>query len=196
MRNARAGFTLVELLAVIAVITILITLSVRGLRNDFSMQLSNAGDQVTQLAHQAKQLARAHRSLTAFFVVRDAGDPDKDCRLMGILEMLPGASQWRMVSRWEALPVSIRIDPDKSDGLDQSPAPKVAFPTLTRGTQTIPASKYICQVFLPSGELLQSAPAPSIYLYIAHGKSDNFYRVVLSNATGNSFIERPGGGGS
>ncbi len=196
MRKACTGFTLIELLTVIAVMTILMTLSVRGLRNDLSIQLSHAGDQVSQLAHQAKQLAKTHRSLTALFVVTNSGDPEKDYRLMGILEILPGDNQWRMVSRWETLPEGIKIDPDRSEAFDQSPAPKVAFSVLKRGTQTIPASNYICQIFLPSGELLQSSPAPSIYLHLAHGQGDDFFRVVFSNTTGNAFIERPGGSGS
>lgn len=191
MRTTKGGFTLIELLVVIAIIAILVALSASGMRNDPAVSLGHAGDKVVLLAQQARQIAKAHRSLTALALVTNSNNEDWDYRLMGILEILPGESAWRMISRWESLPAGVSIDPTESVPFAQSPSPKIPFPSLKRSGVSIPSSSYVCQIFLPSGQLLQQSPIPSICLRMTNGNTANFYKVILSSTTGTIVVERP-----
>jgi len=184
MKN-RKGFTLVELLLVIALIVMLTALTLPGIKSIHSAgHLNNAGNLVSDVINQARQMARARNSLVLLIIAEDSSGA---LNQLTLCERSAEATSWKQILRWETLPAGIAIDPAKSQLTALSPTPSP--PTLKRGAGEISPEDYSYQVFLPDGRLLANAN-PVLYLASANA-SANFYRIVINSSTGVPIIERP-----
>lgn len=182
------AFTLVELLAVIAVISILIVITAGAVRSSTDRQLVNAGNLVVDLATTASSIAKGKNALTALVIVTDAEQAADSLRLLTILERRIG-EPWRQISKWERLPEGIVIDPseDKSSffaSLSELPDPA---PGEVKG-----ATAYAFQIFLPDGRMLTPSN-PSLFLKaaIAGETPSNYYQITFNHNTGVPMIRRP-----
>lgn len=191
-KRANSGFTLIELLVVVAVMLILIGLSLTGFGGARAYQLTGAGNQVIDLANQARQLAKARNSMIALVVVTQSNKPEWDYRSYALMELSAQSPTWRQISKWESIPEGIVIDKDKSVSfLGNSPELSIAAPALQRGEVKLKADSYAYQVFLPDGRLLKMASPPALFLRAAQGDNHNHYKIIFNNNTGIPLIERP-----
>jgi prepilin-type N-terminal cleavage/methylation domain-containing protein len=202
-----AGFSLIELLVVVAVIALMMGLSVPALRSGGgSAGLTQAGNLVTDLAGAARQNAIAKTRLTALVLATRASDAALDNRLFCLMELAPGESAWTPVTPWRVLPEGVVVDASRSAGFLSSPpvTPALAAPAF-RGREV---AAYAYQVFRPDGAIRGAAAAgnPPLSLrlvngivengelrYFAPGNSSpaNYYDIILNVFTGLPRVERP-----
>lgn len=169
--KGRSGFSLVELLIVVAIISILGVLAARSL-NQTSASLSAAGEVVTGLASWARQIAVSNNNPTALVVLtRDSSAQKGAYRELTILEYEGG--KWRQANNWKRLPEGIIIDPDLNASTFLGSA---SFPAglmgsgldLVRNGASVPMSDIACHLFLPRGGLLDPSQSPALRLVRGH----------------------------
>lgn len=211
----RSGFTLVEILVVMAVMLVILAMSFTGLGGTLrGVGLTDAGNQLTQLCDAARQRAMSANVLTAVVALTHLGVPE-DGRAFCVLECPPGGP-WKQTREWELFPEGTTLDVSATgDNLDtfakHSP---VVFPF--NGGQTgapvafqqhamLPAGAYAARIFLPGGNLKNaSKPArfqivegttsggKTTYKHTGDSQSPvNYYRITLIGATGGTKVERP-----
>lgn len=90
--SGRRGFTLMELLTVIAIMGIFTALTLSGLGVVTSGQLAAGGNQVVDLINQARQNAISENVPTALVMVTGSGNSKWDYRLFGIYELTASGS--------------------------------------------------------------------------------------------------------
>jgi len=193
-RRQSAGFSLVELLGVIAIILLMLTLTMTNLGSVGSSQrLANAGNLVTDLVNQGRQSAKSRNSLVMLALVTTGQDAG---RVLTLLEKPMGTAAWQANSKWEILPDGIIVDLAKSADFVASSAPGLQPPPppLHRGGATIAPGGYAYQIFLPDGRLLTAnSTLPSLFLKkITDGDTPaNYYKILINPNTGIPFIQRP-----
>ncbi len=108
-----AAFTLIEMVVVVAVISILLTAGIRLLGNTGAQSRRVAVDQVLAAVEQARTTAISSRT-TIFLALAEPGDlpvEDSRCRigLFRVPEWEPGAGRLDaiLLRRWEALPAGL-----------------------------------------------------------------------------------------
>jgi prepilin-type N-terminal cleavage/methylation domain-containing protein len=205
-----SGFTLVELLTVLAISTILLVLAVPAIRSlGGASSLAGTGFQVDDFFQSARQNSISKNVLTAAVILTDVSNPDSAYRTMELLELggTADAPTWTPVSKWEVLPQGIIIDNvlANSSFLTSPATFNPALPTLTyKGKQYQPISGYAYQVFLPNGQL-SAAPDPCT-LKLAQGfykgadpvytnqkglQAQNYFSFTFNDGTGEAKITRP-----
>lgn len=180
-RCSRKGFSLIELLSVIAVISVMLTASLPAISSiSKSRHLSTAGNLVYDLSSQARQNAMTKNAMTALVMSKTTGS-------FVLMELLPGKSTWSPISRWYDLPEGIGVDESASGSFMTRPGLAYPLGNLTRGGSAISEADCVYQVFLPRGQLVQNgATTPPILQLVekyAGGRS-NYYKVIINQFTG------------
>jgi prepilin-type N-terminal cleavage/methylation domain-containing protein len=186
------GFTLVELLTVVAIIALITGLTIPALKGlGGAAGLSGAGTQFEDLAVSARQNSISKGVLTAVAVLTgptSAAQPNPAYRTFMVLQFAPGTSStnWQEVSKWETLNTGCIVDNGKdSSGNPYSsflespsipitssippPMPtltylNVQYPPVTNPDQYPPASGnyYAYQIFTPEGRFYSDNIVPLV----------------------------------
>lgn len=196
--TSRRGFSIVELLTVVAIIAVLSTLVGVGTGSKPSRQLESTGLKVANILELARQNSMSRDAMTAV-VLTTIGSPQ-----VAVFELRPridGAAltsaDWIQVGRWEVLPDGIVVDKDTfADGAAAAtPAPPV--PRL-KG-QTVKPEEFSYATFLPSGRLADSNSATlrfaagqggSAFQTASDGDPVNYFKLTVISATGRVKIDR------
>lgn len=211
-----AGFSLIELLAVVGLIVILMSFIVPAVSNfGRATGLTSGGNMVTHLVALARQTAISKSTLTALVMLADQGTP-ADYRAFTVLEYTAGQG-WSQITKWETLPDGIVVDHtnfQECTFLENSP---VSFPFLDgppkqnnppvfyRDEQLRNPQGYAARIFLPHGGLQNPEWPAQIRLVEGFiegdtvvytrrndsGKTANFYDVAIIGATGLTKVSRP-----
>ena len=213
-KASHAAFSLVELLAVIAIIGIVMGIALPALSIGRGTSLRTAGTTITNLAGLARQHAMSRNTLTALVLLANQGT-EFDYRAFAMAEYKAGIG-WSQIGKWEMLPIGICVDAGDTQEcsfLLRSPSP---FPFLTGTTQDNPPvlfqgakirnpEGYAARIFTPSGGL-QNAGAPAQIRIVegdtqggvmrysnrnSAGKPANYFDIAIIGATGATKISRP-----
>lgn len=209
----RAGFSLVELLSVVAVVGLLTTVGVGGLGGlRQGGGLTSAGNKIANLVVLARQVAVSENTATAVVVLTKDGlsnDRGGAYRSVAIIKLEDNA--WKQVSPWENLPDGVVIDPSASistffqnatlpTGLGGDTSPQFNF----RGAR-VGLNDLACRVFLPGGGMLNPDQSPQLRVVegelaggataryrhtAADGLPSNYYDLTLLGVTGQIKVAR------
>lgn len=213
-RPPAAAFTLIEMLAVVGILSIVLALAVPAFQNlGKANSLSSAGNTTANLISAARQNSVSRNVLTAFVVLTGTGT-EADYRTFGLFER--GVSGgWQQIGAWETLPQGIFVDAaDKINCsfLDNSPL----RPTLNDANDAtaiyylgrpIDSSNLAFRVFVPTGAISNPERAAQLRLvegtlegsasnYSVRTRRDggvavNYYDVAIIGTTGAPKISRP-----
>jgi len=151
--KGETGFTLVELLGVLAVMAVLIAMTTYGLRGVMSARnVARAGAMMSEQLGLARQMAASHNTRVAWQVLRVARNPGDQpaYRCVRIQKFNPRSREWETAGAAEWLPMSVGVD----ERVDQSPLLANAVTTLSEvslGGKTLQGVSAIEVIFLPNG---------------------------------------------
>ncbi|MEZ0388273.1 MAG: prepilin-type N-terminal cleavage/methylation domain-containing protein [Verrucomicrobium sp.] len=215
-RATAQAFTLLEMIVVMAIISLIVAMVTPALSGLLGATgLTAAGNMVTNMASQARQLAMSRNTVTALAVVGDLGLPG-DFRTLAILQYEGPHQGWKLATEWRQLPQGVIVDfsnPDVCTFVSQSgaalplapgfPDPGV-LPVEYHGTG-LTLSTCPLRVFLPNGGLQESETPARIRLVEGSKESDgivyhhltqggvpgNYFDITLIGATGLAKVSRP-----
>jgi prepilin-type N-terminal cleavage/methylation domain-containing protein len=213
--NAAAhGYSLIELLAVIAILSALAGLTVGSLSPVKATALTAGGNQITDLLANARQNSISRNAFTAV-VIKSAGDARYSAYCL--LELTRNDdgdfAAWRTLAPWRTLPAGVRFDPNAVTNpavnfLTASPSPPFALPTSVqfRGQPINLTTDAAYQIFAPDGtlrrdvavrlrlvEAAENLSGPGITYTGRKGTSGqpaNYYDIVMLRDTGQAKVER------
>ena len=176
--SRRVGFSLIELLTVMAVVGVLATLTVAAVRGiGGANSLTAAGNQIAALAFQARQHSMTRGACTALIISEDIGAQAVYALTPRSDGDAPETADWTQLTRWTTLPAGIAIDWAASSLASQSAALTPPLPALTRAGQTV--AGYRMLVFKPDGSLLGETDPPG--LRVVEGQVDSNGGLVRSH---------------
>ena len=113
LHAARRGYSLIELLAVMAILSALAGLTVGSLSPVRANALTAGGNQIADLLASARQNSISRHAFTAV-VIKSTGDARYSaCCLFELTRNDNGAfGAWTMLAPWRSLPEGVRFDPD------------------------------------------------------------------------------------
>lgn len=178
----RTGFTLVELIAVIAIVLILMAVGIGLLTTSRGEALRTGTEQFTSLVEQARTSAITRRKPVVLAIAEpgrtDLGDDQ--CRV-GLFELdawKPGeVNEGRLIQRWQVLPMGIALFGGEVDSLANVKDEDAISLTWRAGTES---AEMPGLVFSPRGGLLAPAGSESVVVTFAAGT----YRDGNAVATG------------
>ncbi len=115
--KAEAAFTLAELLTVVAIITLLMTLSTAGWKVVSSMELTGAAESMSGAFSTARQHAVAHNRQTRVAFFREASEGKNPIRTYQVVEVVrkaDGTDSVRGITQKFRLPESVMLDEENS----------------------------------------------------------------------------------
>jgi len=172
--NPLFGFSLVELLVVVAVIGLLTALTFAGMGSFKSSNLRRAAAMAGDLADEALDSAVRNRRETALAIV--TAGPDA-YRAMAVLERRDGGT-WAVRSRWQVLPESVIFDPADAQAKYFSEAKNQISNSLWRGGAELRPSDFKAQEFRRDGALYAQTDPLVLRLregYLENGSSAPVY---------------------
>ena len=216
-RFPKKAFTLVELLVVMAIISVLTSLCILGFKSLTGTKgLTGAGDQVGALLAFARQEAIAKDTMTALVIVTSPNTGKAAYRTLAVWEYNAATDgttgTWTQASKWQTLPTGIVIDNTSSAATfltSSSVTPSLPTLQYLGTTLTSPTTDYAMQVFLPSGRLIPPTGSNPYILQLVEGfytgstptyqhpnatnsaLPGNYVSYVFSTATGEPKIVRP-----
>jgi len=206
--SKKSAFSLVELLVVVAVMVLLTAAALPAFSGGRARQLATGGNQVVDLANQARQNSISKGVMTALVMVSSV-DPEWNYRLFTLVEMQTvanGGATWAQTTPWQMLPKGVLVDSQSSTSfINVVPTLSTSIGSLKYAGKSIPQGSYAYQVFLPDGRLLSdsSANPPTLRLIGAIinsatsqvTKTDtsgvNYYEITLNQYTGIPKVDRP-----
>lgn len=186
----RQAFSLLELLIVVAVISVLATLVVQSISSPAAAQLTTAGNETVDLINHTRQYAQANNTLAMLAVINSGSDAGRVLGSFAFAATNGTNGAWTQIDRWRTLPEVVHIDlPGSTNALTTPPSP---VPSLQRGGSTV---GYVAATFLPDGRPYTTNSQPPV-LWLRHpanssGSQANFYKIILNESTGTPFIRRP-----
>jgi prepilin-type N-terminal cleavage/methylation domain-containing protein len=175
--NGRSGFSLIEMLAVIAIMGILITTGTGLMGGAASSARKTGTDLLTGMIEQARTAAITSRS-NVLLAIAEPGDLPSDdgrCRL-GIFKIQPedwptdpaaNALKCELTSRWKTLETGVALIGGAVDGVDNPlDAPQL---TLAYGGAKATTVKVYAIAFNPLGGLLYPTGSTPMAMRLAEG---------------------------
>lgn len=203
--KSQKAFSLIELLTVVALISLLLVITVSGLGARRGFSLNAGGNLVADLVQQARLNSMAKGNLTLIALIDDPSYAEKhQLRAFVLMEKSRDSGAWQAIGRWEHLPEGVIASPKTFNAssttsfLSQTPAVAVSnLPNL--GGQAVAPSSCKYQVFLPSGRLSTkgiATPASPVLSLVETTEKDkaapqNFYEVKINLHTGVPSVIRP-----
>lgn len=206
--RARAAFTLVELLIVVALIAMMMGILGLGIQGMSSSSLQTAASQVASGMSLARQYAISRNTASAFIIATNTngpGMPSEPYKYWSVVSSNRGATNWTLVKDWERLPEGAVF----LEMLRTTSAPPYRtinanpMPAIAAGTAFLPANMFsplglrIAQptsiqntnfqglVFSPDGTAIGSG---HLGIRLAQGTvADN--RILLRNINNFYFVE-------
>lgn len=210
---SRRAYSLIELLAVMAIISALAGLTVGSLSPVKANALTAGGNQTADLLTAARQNSLARHAFTAV-IIKSTGEARYGAFcLLELTRNDDGAfSEWKMTAPWRVLPEGIRFDPRAVAGpanfVDTSSRPSTPLPLPAsiqfRGSAVALNSDAAYQIFAPDGTLTKGDPVRlrlveagedtgSGLIYTVQqssGQPANYYDIVVIGETGQPKVER------
>lgn len=209
----RRAYSLIELLAVMAIISALAGLTVGSLSPVKANALTAGGNQIADLLTAARQNSLARHAFTAVIIKTTGEARYAAFCLFELTRNDDGSfSAWKMTAPWRLLPEGVRFDPRTVAGpanfLDMSSVPSTpsALPASLqfRGSSVALATDTAYQIFAPDGTLTKADPVRlrlveagenigSGLIYTGQqsgGHSLNYYDIVVIGETGQPKVER------
>lgn len=191
------AFSLVEILAVLAILSMLSGLLVTGLPSVFSARASaQASTLAAELLAKARQQALTQGQPVAVIFSKPFSAESRQA-IMLLSGSVEGTElKWQAVSPWHQLADGIRVDPVKHavadvetsvsatvDSLYQSTSRSLDIPNIVRldGRQV---SEYFFLIFRPDGSIDAPEIAPSIEVGRYSKKALNDYTIIAQENTG------------
>jgi prepilin-type N-terminal cleavage/methylation domain-containing protein len=205
----RRAYSLIELLAVMAILSALAGLTVGSLSPVKANALTAGGNQVTDLLTSARQNSLARHAFTAVVVKTSGAARYSAFCLFELTRNDDGTfSAWKMAGPWRLLPDGIRFDPRPVAGpvnfldMNTPPATPAALPPVPFRGSSVTNSAY--QIFAPDGTLTKAAPVRlrlveagedtgNGLIYTGQqsgGQPLNYYDIVVIGETGQAKVER------
>jgi prepilin-type N-terminal cleavage/methylation domain-containing protein len=214
-RAVPRGYSLIELLAVVAILSALAGLTVGSLSPVKANSLTAGGNQIADLLASARQNSISRHSFTAV-VIKSAGDKRFSAHCLFELARNDNGTfaAWKMVAPWRSLPDGVKFDPGIFTGsapnfvyvnADIPPTP-LPLPSSVqfRGQNIDTTNDVAYQVFAPDGTLTKEVP---VRLRLVEGSEDpgngiiytgrksagqpaNYYDIVILRETGRAKVER------
>lgn len=195
--RTKSAFSLTELLVTIAIMALIGAMGFPAMKSLRSTKLVNSGNQIADLANQARQNAITHNTPTALVLAVKTGDSKLDYRLFCLVEYRSTTQTWGMVSPWTLLPTEVLVDSVNS-GVFVSDLPTLspAIGELKYLGKTISSGNYSYQVFLSDGTMessqIKANTMPVLRLVQDQAAVQaNYYDIILNVYTGITKIERP-----
>ena len=209
---ARRAYSLIELLAVMAILSALAGLTVGSLSPVKANALTAGGNQIADLLTSARQNSLSRHAFTAV-VIKSTGVARYSafCLFELTREDNGTFSGWKMATPWRVLPDGIRFDPDAFSGpaanfVDMSAPPSTPspLPAIPFRGAALNLSDVAFQIFAPDGTLTKGTP---VRLRLIEGAEDgatgilrtglqsagqplNYYDIVVVRETGQAKAER------
>jgi|GEM_PF-2883482 len=198
----RSGFSLVELLTVVAVIFILATMGARVLAG--GSPLRTAGISVSDFALMARNEAISRNSLSAMVFKNSGSEAFRSYCILTLKRPLDGSqptsSNWVQGTGWKTLPVRVRFENSGGDN-DVFKANPRFFPPLPatscRG-ETVDPSSLAVVLFGPGGQVQAAGAGDSAVLNLIENlpgrtlaTSSNWVKIDFNRATGNVRMTQP-----
>lgn len=207
------GYSLIELLAVMAILSALAGLTVGSLSPVKANALTAGGNQITDLLTSARQNSISRHAFTAV-VIKSAGAASYSAYCLFELTRNDDGdfATWKMLAPWRTLPEGVRFDPapviaPALNFLDMSKPLPLPLSTAVqfRGKAVDLTTDVAYQIFAPDGTLTRGEPVrlrlveaaenlagPGI-IYTGRrtaGEPANYYDIVILQYTGQPKVER------
>jgi prepilin-type N-terminal cleavage/methylation domain-containing protein len=209
----RRAYSLIELLAVMAIISALAGLTVGSLSPVKANALTAGGNQIADLLTSARQNSLSRHAFTAVIIKTTEEARYSAVCLFEVTRNDNGTfSDWKLAAPWRLLPQGIRFDPRSMTGpanfLDMSSLPSTPLalpsPIQFRGRPVTLGTGAAYQIFAPDGTLTKASPvrlrlveagedpgASLIYTgQQSGGQPLNYYDIVVIGETGQAKVER------
>lgn len=177
-RSQPPAFSLVELVAVIAVILLLMGAGIRVLRDNGTQARRTATDAITGLIEQARTTALATRSPVVLAIAEPGDLPTDDGRCMiGLFKL----DEWPrqaislngvLLRRWQALPTGVVLLPGSVNGL-RNPRDEAEATVRYLSGKHLVEGRFHLLAFNARGGLLAPAGSDPVALRIAEGSYRN-----------------------
>jgi len=206
--RSRAGFSIIELLAVMAVMSLVVGLTISGANLWKSQQLSASGNQIADLMSMARQNSLTKNTSTAIVIkTRNDGAYAAIC-LMELSRSSDGTTgDWQMLSPWSFLKDGVVFSPESASTFLSSGSLPSGFPSqiVCRGQSVNMTSGAAVQVYQPDGTLAagqtvrlrmiegtanQAGTVVSTHAGSSSANPANIYDIVFLRDTGQTKIER------
>ena len=197
IRDPQSAFTLIELMAVIAVIGLMVVVSIPAMRGmSGSNQLANAGRQFNNALMAARQEAITQNAYVRVMVAYDETirggsltDDQKgmNCSAYAIMWQPPltgwqagassaqpnlplGQNTWRYIKAWQSLPKGVVFDPAKEDLRTANGNVSLPATTIFFGQQASPTNNAeTTRDLMPFPDDLGKTPTPLAYVEFRPG---------------------------
>lgn len=198
-----SGFTLVELLTVLAVISILMTMGMKALLIG-GASLQNAGVEVSDAALMARNEAISRNSMSALVFKNSGNEAFRTYCVLTLKRPLDGtapvSTDWIQGTPWKTLPVKVRFENSGNDN-DVFKGTTGFYPPLPqtsyRGEAVAPSS-LAAVIFSPNGQLKAAGVGDSAQLNLIPdlpgrtlATSTDWVRIDFNRATGNVRMTQP-----
>jgi prepilin-type N-terminal cleavage/methylation domain-containing protein len=209
----RRAYSLIELLAVMAIISALAGLTVGSLSPVKANALTAGGNQIADLLASARQNSLSRHAFTAVIIKTSDDARYSAFCLFELTRNDDGSfSAWKMAAPWRLLPDGIRFDPRTVTGpanfldLNNLPSTPLSLPSPIqfRGSPVALGTGAAYQIFAPDGTLTKGNPVRlrlveagedtgSGLVYTGQqsgGQPLNYYDIIVIGETGQPKVER------
>ncbi len=197
----RQGFSLLEVLIVLAIMSVLTALLMSSVSSLRSVSLSSAGNQMVDVLAMARQNSISKNVYTAIVIKSQGAGAYSSYSLLELARQDDGSlGSWTAITPWHDLAQGVVFESGQSNdtfvsGAASLPKPlPAAFPY--KGQQIDLTSSTIAQYYLPDGTLSTQPALPArlvLRLTTTHASATpgDYYDLVFVGNTGGAKIERP-----